>query len=294
MAEFIKALYELPSYIQSVLTGPNLPYAIVAGVVFLLVLFINNRITNLIRQLFVLAAVLIAVFAFKTGRYSLMLLCFFVLILLEVFRFFRYTLTSIRQNHINRRIEERALAKAASRRGAFVNKQAYSGEMRPIVDPDADKPMNAEEIREVVDAKEEHSPEGKPAQEPELKETKAKKPKPKKEKTMPDEVRAEKPPLEKAPVKEASAEEASGNEPVLKKTPVKEPSADEVRKKTASKEAPAEEPAPEEGKAAGDSILTNRDQILSAIDKLKELKNAGILTEAEFKSQTAALYEKLG
>ena len=261
MAEFIKALYEMPDYIKTILTGPHLPYAIAGGVIFLLVLVINNRLTNLIRQLFVLAAVLIAVFAFKTGRFSLMLLCFIALILLEVFRFIRYALTTARTNYRDRRFEERALEKAASRRGAFVNKQAHSGERRPIVDPDADVPMNETEIRDVVDSK------GEEAAEKVLEEA---------GKASPLAEQAERGSI----LPESSEKTSSLKDPVLPQN------VDDVKEPDRS--------ALSDVITSGENVLQNRGQILSAIEKLKELKASGMLSEEEFKNQTESLYEKLG
>ena len=224
MSELWEAARLLPSYITEVVSGPRLPYAIVAGFAFLVALFFSGRIADLLRQLFVLAAVAAAVFAFLTRRYPLFLLCAFLLAVLAVFRLIRWLLITIRQNHINRRIEERALAKAASRRGSFANKQGYSGAARPIVYEPDPEPMNAGEIREVVDG----------------------------------------------------TEEKPGRTEAAAKT------------ETAAKTEPA-------AAAAGkDPVLMNREQIFSAVEKLKDLKDAGVLTEAEYSEKTAALYEQLG
>ena len=104
MSELWEAARLLPSYITEVVSGPRLPYAIVAGFVFLVALFFSGRIADLLRQLFVLTAVAAAVFAFLTRRYPLFLLCALLLAVLAVFRLIRWLLITIRQNHINRRI----------------------------------------------------------------------------------------------------------------------------------------------------------------------------------------------
>ena len=73
------------------------------------------------------------------------------LLILLIIRLIGYTIKTIRTNRINKRIEERALERAAKRRGSWTNKQGYSGARKMIVEPEyVPEEMNREEIEEVI------------------------------------------------------------------------------------------------------------------------------------------------
>ena len=53
LKELIAAINDVPEYIRAVIYGPHLIYAIIAGVIFIVVLLITNRFTNIMRKIFV-------------------------------------------------------------------------------------------------------------------------------------------------------------------------------------------------------------------------------------------------
>ena len=64
LKELIAAINDVPEYIRAVIYGPHLWYAILAGVIFIVVLLITNRFTAVLRTVFVYASIAIAAFAF--------------------------------------------------------------------------------------------------------------------------------------------------------------------------------------------------------------------------------------
>ena len=84
--------------------------------------------------------------------YEIICLSAFSLIILLVVRMIVRISAAIKQRKIDARIEEKALAKAAKRRGAFKKRQGYSGESREIDDEDFVPPSEAHvEIRKVIE-----------------------------------------------------------------------------------------------------------------------------------------------
>ncbi len=64
----------------------------------------------------------------QSANYELLGLCLLLVIVLLLVRLIRYTFVTVRQNRINRKIEQKALAKAQKRRGSWKEKQGYSGD----------------------------------------------------------------------------------------------------------------------------------------------------------------------
>ena len=124
--------------------------------IFLLALIVPGRIGSLIRKVVILANVLFAMAGGFMGRlqngYEIICLSAFSLIILLVVRMIVRISGAIKQRKIDARIEEKALAKAAKRRGAFKKRQGYSGESREIDDEDFVPPSEAHvEIRKVIE-----------------------------------------------------------------------------------------------------------------------------------------------
>lgn len=132
MQRIINGFTQLPAYVQELLTGPYLIYVVLALFFFLVVLFFNGRVAHVLRQIFVLAAVVIAVIAYFKRKYPLIWLCAAVLLILALYRLLFWLIVTIRQARINHRIEKRALERARMRRGArkrdFEGTDAPSGE----------------------------------------------------------------------------------------------------------------------------------------------------------------------
>ena len=110
----------------------------------------------MIRKVVILANVLFAMAGGFMGRlqngYEIICLSAFSLIILLVVRMIVRISGAIKQRKIDARIEEKALAKAAKRRGAFKKRQGYSGESREIDDEDFVPPSEAHvEIRKVIE-----------------------------------------------------------------------------------------------------------------------------------------------
>lgn len=110
----------------------------------------------MIRKVVILANVLFAMAGGFMGRlqngYEIICLSAFSLIILFIVRMIVRISGAIKQRKIDARIEEKALAKAAKRRGAFKKRQGYSGESREIDDEDFVPPSEAHvEIRKVIE-----------------------------------------------------------------------------------------------------------------------------------------------
>lgn len=150
MLELFNLLKSMPEYVKYLFTE-HLITACIAAVIFIFVLFFSNKVVNTLRTFFILAVIAIGCLAFVTQRKPLLCLCAAALIILFIIRIIRYTIVTIRINRRNRRIEERALEKAAKRRGEWNNRKGYSGERRPIVEPKyVPEKMDKEEIESVI------------------------------------------------------------------------------------------------------------------------------------------------
>lgn len=137
--QILEALFDIPQYVNGVAHGPHAAIAIIAGLVYLVVLLVTNKVTRVLREIFVAAGLVVGVIAYFRRNYPLMWICVLIILLLGIFRFIRYLIVTIRTNRRNRRIEERALEKARNRRGSFRNRQGYSGEARPETDEEIDQ-----------------------------------------------------------------------------------------------------------------------------------------------------------
>lgn len=151
MQEMIHLLISMPEYVKALFTD-HLIVSCIAAVVFVFVLFFSNKAANKLRTFFVLAVLVLAAFALVSKRKPLVCLCIFSLIVLMIIRLIRYTIVTIRTDRRNKRIEERALEKAAKRRGSWKNRQGYSGERRAIVEPVyVPEKMDKDEIASVIE-----------------------------------------------------------------------------------------------------------------------------------------------
>lgn len=150
MQEILELVKSMPDYVRYLFTEHTV-ISIIAAIVFVFVLFFSNKVAKFFRTLFVIAILALVGTAYVTKRWPLMCISFLVLLVLFVFRLIGYIINTIRTNSRNKRIEERALERAAKRRGSWKNKQGYSGERKPIVEPEyvPDK-MDKKEIDELI------------------------------------------------------------------------------------------------------------------------------------------------
>ena len=155
MDRVLSTLLKMPGFIIEMFTE-HLIVSVAGVMIFLLALIVPGRIGSLIRKVVILANVLFAMAGGFMGRlqngYEIICLSAFSLIILLVVRMIVRISGAIKQRKIDARIEEKALAKAAKRRGAFKKRQGYSGESREIDDEDFVPPSEAHvEIRKVIE-----------------------------------------------------------------------------------------------------------------------------------------------
>ena len=147
------ALPDVPNYLIDVFQRHTI-VGVILLVIFAFSLLFSNKVAYYLRMIFIIAAIGFGAFGFYRGTkkngFHLFLTCVVALLVMIIFRGVRAIIASIRQRRIDARIEERALEKAAKRRGNFKNKQGYSGEQRPIVDDEKPAEMSKDEIRDVV------------------------------------------------------------------------------------------------------------------------------------------------
>lgn len=150
MPNIVEILKNLPSYGMELFQEHTL-VACIAAVVFVFILFFSNQISSFFRKAFVFAVILIGIYAYFKSNWNLLGIVICSLLILLIIRLIGYTIKTIRTNRINKRIEERALERAAKRRGSWTNKQGYSGARKMIVEPEyVPEEMNREEIEEVI------------------------------------------------------------------------------------------------------------------------------------------------
>ena len=150
MPNIIEIMKILPTYALGLVQNYTIP-AVLAAAVFIFILFFSNKVALFLRKLFVCAVIIICVYAYFRDNWNLMAVALCSVLVLVIVRLIRYTITSIRTNRRNKRIEERALERAAKRRGSFKNKQGYSGARKLIEEPAyVPEEMNKEEIAEVI------------------------------------------------------------------------------------------------------------------------------------------------
>jgi len=147
VSEQIKAV---PDYIKWGFTHQTL-IAVIVLAVFIFVLFFSNKAAGILRTLFVIVCIAACVYGAIAKKFDIVWTAFLALVILAIVRLITYIIHTIRQNRINARIEERALAKAAQRRGSWKNKQGYSGEAKPIVDDYKPGKMSDDEIKDVIE-----------------------------------------------------------------------------------------------------------------------------------------------
>ena len=125
---------------------------ILVCVVFIVSLF-SGKIPGIVRKIFIIACVVYALIGGFTRRADygrqIVWVAALLLLALALLRGIILLIQTTRQNKINAKIEEKALAKAARRRGAFHNKQGYSGSSRPEPEYVPDK-MDNDEIAAIV------------------------------------------------------------------------------------------------------------------------------------------------
>ena len=150
MYQILNHFKEVPPFIKGAFADHTL-IAVILLVIFVLAVFMTNKVATLCRYIVVIAGIAAATFGFVFKRFPYFWTAAGALAILIVIRLLLYTIRTIRQNRIDRRIEERALAKAASRRGSWKNRQGYSGHARAIEDDYVPGKMSRDEIKQVIE-----------------------------------------------------------------------------------------------------------------------------------------------
>lgn len=125
------AFSQVPAYCRHIMTGKYMLPALIFVIIFLVVIFFTSKVVNILRRVFVLAAVILAVIGYFRNDYALIWVNIIALIVLAIARLLRHIFVTVQEDRANAKIEAQALAKARKRRGSWETKQAYSGESNP-------------------------------------------------------------------------------------------------------------------------------------------------------------------
>ena len=143
-------LKSMPMYIIGLVKDHTIIFCIAAAL-FIFVTFFSNKLANKVRTIFVLGSLLLIVFSFISQSWDRIAFIVIGLLVMMICRLIGFAISEIRIIRRNKRIEERALAKAAKRRGNWENKRGYSGARRAIIEPKyVPEEMNREEIEDVI------------------------------------------------------------------------------------------------------------------------------------------------
>lgn len=148
--ELMNILKTMPLYVIGLLKDHTVLF-IAAAVVFIFVTFFTNKVANKLRTIFVLGSLLLIVFSFISQSWPRIVFITLGLLVMMFCRAIGFAISEIRIIRRNKRIEERALAKAAKRRGNWENKRGYSGARRLIIEPEyIPEEMDQNEIEDVI------------------------------------------------------------------------------------------------------------------------------------------------
>jgi len=148
--ELMNILKTMPLYVIGLLKDHTVLF-IAAAVVFIFVTFFSNQVANKLRTIFVLGSLLLIVFSFISQSWPRIVFITLGLLVMMFCRAIGFAISEIRIIRRNKRIEERALAKAAKRRGNWENKRGYSGARRLIIEPEyIPEEMDQNEIEDVI------------------------------------------------------------------------------------------------------------------------------------------------
>ena len=270
MTRFLQAIYDVPDLIRQIFSGKYALLAVLLTIVYLIVLFLSSKVTRVIREFLVLAAVVTGVVGYFKKRFDLLWLMVILLALLAVVGLLRFLLVTIRQNRINRKIERRALEKAEMRRGSWKNKKGYSGPQR--IDEGAQEPIPAMNEAEIADVVENETSEREGAA-----------------------INLD------APVPEAAASASASSSAAAPASAAESSAASTAESSapaassdtTAASASSAPAPARTSEPLAPDSPLS-RTAVMEILQKLEDLKVLGVLTESEFNEKRSSLYDRMG
>lgn len=155
MDKVLSTLATMPDFLRDMF-AEHMVLCVAGILLFLLALMIPGRFGSLLRKIVILANIMFAMAGGFMGKsqngYQIICLSAVSLLILSIVRLIVRITGAIRQRRIDARIEEKALAKAAKRRGSFKKRQGYSGESREIDDEDFVPPSSSHaEIRKVIE-----------------------------------------------------------------------------------------------------------------------------------------------
>ena len=148
--ELMNILKTMPLYVIGLAKDHTILFFVTAAL-FVFVTFFSNKVANKLRTIFVLGSLLLIVFSFISQSWPRIVFITIGLLAMMICRAIGFAISEIRIIRRNKRIEERALAKAAKRRGNWENKRGYSGARRLIIEPEyIPEEMNQDEIEDVI------------------------------------------------------------------------------------------------------------------------------------------------
>lgn len=155
MEKIIDALLKMPAFLTDLLTD-HLIVTAIGIMIFLLALIVPGRIGSFIRKVVILANVLFAMAGGFMGKgqngYQIICLSAISLFILLIVRLIVRIAGAIKQRRIDAKIEERALAKAAKRRGSFKKRQGSSENPVDAWNDDFVPPEESQlEIRKIIE-----------------------------------------------------------------------------------------------------------------------------------------------
>ena len=150
MNAFLSTLPNVPEYAKEAFVS-NLVPAIICLVIFLAALILTNKVATVLRYLSVIGLIGVGIYGAFIRHYPLIWIAIFMILIMAIVRIILHAVRTSRTKRMNRRIEERVLAKANSRRGSWQNRQGYSGDTRPIDLDYVPDEMTQSEISDLVE-----------------------------------------------------------------------------------------------------------------------------------------------
>lgn len=155
MERILIYLQTVPDYLQYQFNN-HMAVCVAILAVYLFALIFTNKVANFIRPFVIGACLCFMLYGAFQGLgghgYQAVLTGVLAIVLMFIFRLLKGIIVSSYQNKVNARIEQKALEKAAKRRGSFSTKQGYSGESAAAPKKaETGNKMTDHEIRNVVD-----------------------------------------------------------------------------------------------------------------------------------------------
>lgn len=152
MGNIFEYLKTVPEYLQYV--WQTMPVVFIAAILAFVISLFNGRLSSIVRTILIVLLVIYALIGGFTSRSEygpqMVWVAAIALILLVIARSIVFAIQTSRQNKINAKIEARALAKAARRRGSFRSRLDESVKTPAPGKEAASEKMDSSEISAIV------------------------------------------------------------------------------------------------------------------------------------------------